>query len=96
MSDASSRTILEKGRFDGIVRRSNGSLLITDWGVKGNADAPPALHRVGDEGTGSVTTTNLSEWKGPADFDCAEGHGCWIPDLPGSAVEVIRPGERME
>lgn len=96
VSDSSSRTIVEEGRFDGIVRWSNGSLLITDWGVEGDSASTPALHRIGDAGTGSVTTIKLSDWKGPADFDCAKGHGCWIPDLPGGNVHVVRPGERMK
>jgi len=96
VSDMSSRTVVEQSRFDGIVRWSNGSLLITDWGVEGDSESTPALHRIGDGGTGSVTTIALSDWKGPADFDCAKGHGCWIPDLPGGSVHVVRPGERMK
>jgi hypothetical protein len=96
VSDASSRTVLEKGRFDGIARRPNERLLISDWGVKGAPESGPALHQVAEGGTGAVTTVELPEWQGPADFSCTEMHGCWIPDLPGSAVEVVRPAERMK
>lgn len=96
VTDASSRTILEAGRFDGIVLRPNGALLVTDWGVEDNSESTPALHRIGDVGAGSVTTIELPDWTDPADFDCAEGRGCWIPDLPGSVVKVVRPGERMK
>lgn len=96
LSDASSRTIVEKGRFDGIVLRPNDRILISDWGVEGASDPTPALHRVGEAGTGSVATIELSDWQGPADFDCSKTHGCWIPDLPGSAVHVVRPGERRK
>ena len=95
VADASSRTLVEKGRFDGVVLRPNGQVLISDWGVEGASDPTPALHRVADEGTGSVTTIDLSDWQGPADFDCSTAHGCWIPDLPGSAVHVVRPAQRM-
>ncbi len=94
--DESSRSLVEKGRFDGLVRRPNGHLLISDWGVEGDAESPPALHRVADDGRGAVTTIKLSDWTGPADFDCAEAHGCWIPDLPGGAVHVVRPENRMK
>jgi len=51
---------------------------------------------VDEGGVGEVTTIKLPEWQGPADFSCSKMHGCWIPDLPGSAVEVVRPEERMK
>ncbi|WP_105012455.1 hypothetical protein [Salinibacter sp. 10B] len=93
---STSRTLLEGGRLDGIVLRPNDTILISDWGVAADASPTRALHRVEDGGTGSVTTIALSDWKGPADFTCAQGRGCWIPDLPASAVEVVRPAERMK
>ncbi len=94
--DASTRTLLAEARFDGIVRRPGGNLLISDWGVEGDAESPPALHQVANHGAGAITTIALSGWTGPADFDCAGAHGCWVPDLPDSAVHVVRPEERME
>jgi len=94
--DASARTILEQGRFDGVVRRPDDRLLISGWGVDGDSASPPALYRVADGGSGSVTTIELPNWTGPADFDCARTRGCWIPDLPESAVRVVRPGERIK
>jgi sugar lactone lactonase YvrE len=96
VADASARTIVEKGRFDGIVLRPNEQLLITDWGVEGASAPTPALHRVAQAGTGPVTTIELTDWQGPADFSCAPTRGCWIPDLPGGVVEVVRPRERMK
>ena len=96
VEESTSRTLLEGGRFDGIVLRPNDTILISDWGVEADANPTRALHRVEDGGTGSVTTIALSDWKGPADFTCAQGRGCWIPDLPASAVEVVRPAERMK
>ncbi len=95
VSDASSRTILEGGRFDGIVLQENEQVLISDWGVENDAEAPPALHVVGDSGSGSVSTIELSDWQGPADFTCVDG-ACWIPDLPASVVHIVRPDERMD
>ena len=74
--------------------RPNGQILITDWGVKGGENTTPALHRIVGGETGSVMTIDLPEWQGPADFDCADTYGCWIPDLPGSAVHVVRPADR--
>ncbi len=96
VEETSPRTVLEGGRFDGILLRPNGSVLITDWGVEGAENPTRALHRVEDGGTGSVTTVELTDWQGPADFTCTQSGGCWIPDLPASTVEVVRPGERME
>mgnify|MGYP000314763516 CR=1 FL=1 len=96
VNEATSRTLIANGRFDGVVLRPNNRILISAWGVEGNAESPPALHQVTDDGMGSVTTIELSDWTGPADFDCAEAHGCWIPDLPGSAVHVVRPENRMK
>jgi DNA-binding beta-propeller fold protein YncE len=93
---SSSRTLVEKGRFDGVVLRPNEQILISDWGVEGASTPTPALHRVGEGGTGSVTTIELPGWQGPADFSCAPTRGCWIPDLPGGFVEVVRPDEREE
>lgn len=95
VADTTSRTLVEGGRFDGVVLRPNDQILISDWGVEGASNPTPALHRVAAGGTGSVTTIELPEWQGPADFTCAKAHGCWIPDLPGSVVNVVRPGERM-
>ena len=96
VTDASERTLIERGRFDGIALRPNEQLLITDWGVEGASDPTPALHRVAQAGTGPVTTVELADWQGPADFSCAPTRGCWIPDLPGNFVEVVRPGERLD
>lgn len=93
IAETTTRTIRSGGRFDGLVRH-NGALLISSWGVKGTDERPPVLYRVDDGGTGAVTTTPLSGWQGPADFDCTGGRGCWIPNLPGSSVEVVRPEER--
>ncbi len=92
--DASSRTIVENGRFDSVVHRPNGQILVSDWGVEGSDDSTPALHRIGEAGSGAVTTIELADWQGPADFVCDATHGCWIPDLPASTVYVVRPGER--
>lgn len=88
---SSTRTVKEGGRFDGIVRRGD-QLLISSWGVKGTSG--PALYRVEQTGRGPVTRMPLSDWSGAADFDCAPDRGCWIPDLPGSAVTVVRPADR--
>ena len=96
VEETSTRTLVEGGRFDGIVLRPNDRILITDWGVEGASDPTPALHRVAEGGTGAVTTIELPEWQGPADFSCSSTLGCWIPDLPASVVQVVRPGERME
>lgn len=96
VEEASTRTIVEGGRFDGIVLRPNDRILITDWGVEGASSPTPALHRVAEGGTGAVTTIELPEWQGPADFSCSSALGCWIPDLPASVVQVVRPGERIE
>lgn len=96
VSETTSRTLVEGGRFDGIVLRPNERILISDWGVEGASNPTAALHRVDEAGTGDVTTIKLPEWQGPADFTCAEGRGCWIPDLPGSVVNIVRPGERIE
>lgn len=95
VEETSTRTLVEGGRFDGVVLRPNGRVLISDWGVEGASDPTAALHVVGDDGTGEVTTIELPEWQGPADFECTQARGCWIPDLPGSVVNVVRPGERM-
>lgn len=95
VDDPSSRTLVDGGRFDGVVLRPNGRILISDWGVEGASDPTPALHSVADRGTGDVTTIELPEWQGPADFVCTSERGCWIPDLPASVVNVVRPGERM-
>ena len=96
VQESTSRTIQEGGRFDGVVLRPNGNILVSGWGVEGDAAAPPALYRVADGGTGSVSTIELPEWQGPADFVCSQSYGCWIPDLPASVVKVVRPGERLE
>jgi sugar lactone lactonase YvrE len=88
---SSTRTVKDGGRFDGIVRRGD-QLLISSWGVKGTSE--PALYRVGKKGRGAVTRMPLGDWSGAADFDCAPDRGCWIPDLPGSAVTVVRPTDR--
>jgi hypothetical protein len=96
VTDASARTLVEKGRFDGIVVRPDEQILISDWGVDGASNPTPALHRVAEAGTGSVTTMELLDWQGPADFSCAPTRGCWIPDLPGSLVEIVRPAARTE
>lgn len=95
VEDTSTRTLVEGGRFDGVVLRPNGQILISDWGVEGESDPTAALHSVADRGTGDVTTIELPEWQGPADFTCASERGCWIPDLPSSVVKIVRPGERM-
>lgn len=95
VEDTSSRMLVEGGRFDGVVLRPNGKILISDWGVEGASDPTAALHSVADRGTGDVTTIELPDWQGPADFACASERGCWIPDLPASVVKVVRPGERM-
>lgn len=92
--NTAAQTIVAKGRFDGVVQRPNGTLLISDWGVEGVENPTPALHRVDPSGEGASTTVELSGWEGPADFACAHPHGCWIPDLPASAVHVVHPGER--
>lgn len=94
VSGSSSRTILEEARFDGIVHHEDDHLLISDWGIEGDSDAPPALHRVADHGNGDVTTIEVSDWQGPADFECGAQRGCWIPDLPASTVTVVRPHQR--
>lgn len=93
VAETSTRTIQSGGRFDGLVRRDD-ALLVTSWGVKGDDEHPPALYRIEDEGTGSVTSIPLSAWQGPADFDCTEARGCWIPNLPGRQVGVVRPPTR--
>jgi len=95
VEETSSRTLVEGGRFDGVVLRPNGRVLISDWGVEGASNPTAALHVVNDGGTGEVTTIERPEWQGPADFVCTQARGCWIPDLPGSVVNVVRPGERM-
>jgi sugar lactone lactonase YvrE len=95
VEETSTRTLVEGGRFDGVVLRPNGRVLISDWGVEGASDPTAALHIVGEDGTGEVRTIELPEWQGPADFSCTQARGCWIPDLPGSVVNVVRPGERM-
>lgn len=95
VEDTATRTLVEGGRLDGIVLRPNERILISDWGVAGASDPTPALHRVADGGTGAVTTLELPEWQGPADFTCSATRGCWIPDLPASVVQVVRPAERM-
>jgi len=94
VTNTSERTLVEKGRFDGIVLRPNEQILISDWGVEGASNPTAALHRIAEGGTGAVTTIELPDWQGPADFSCAPTRGCWIPDLPGSVVEVIRPSAR--
>lgn len=95
VSDASSRTILEGGRFDGIVLQDDEQVVISDWGIEDDAEAPPALHLVEETGSGSVSTIELSDWQGPADFTCVDG-ACWIPDLPASVVHIVRPDERAD
>jgi DNA-binding beta-propeller fold protein YncE len=95
VEDTASRTLVEGGRFDGVVLRPDNRILISDWGVAGASDPTPALHRVAAGGTGAVATIELPEWQGPADFDCSAARGCWIPDLPASVMRVVRPGERM-
>lgn len=87
----STRRIRAGDRFDGIVHR-DGTVFISAWGVKGTSG--PALYRVAEAGRGAVTRVPLSGWGGAADFDCADGRGCWIPDLPGNAVTVVRPESR--
>jgi len=94
VTDSRSRTVKEGGRFDGIVLRPNDTVLISDWGVESAENTTPALHRVTLGEGGAITTIDLPEWQGPADFTCAETYGCWIPDLPGGTVEIVRPGER--
>lgn len=96
VQETSSRTLVDGGRFDGVVLQSNEQLLISDWGVEGASNPTAALHRVEEAGTGSVTTIELPEWQGPADFVCSDARGCWIPDLPAGVVNVVRPGERMD
>lgn len=96
VQESSSRTLVEGGRFDGVVLQSNEQLWISDWGVEGASNPTATLHRVKEAGTGSVTTIELPEWQGPADFVCSEARGCWIPDLPAGVVNVVRPGERMD
>lgn len=95
IEDTSTRTLVEGGRFDGVVLGPNGHILISDWGVEGASNPTAALHRVADHGTGEVTTIELRDWQGPADFTCANDRGCWIPDLPASVVTVVRPDERL-
>lgn len=95
VEETSTRTLVEGGRFDGVVLRPDGRVLISDWGVEGASDPTAALHIVGEHDMGEVTTIELPEWEGPADFECTRAHGCWIPDLPASVVNVVRPGERM-
>lgn len=95
VSDTSSETLVEGGRFDGVVRQDDGQLLITDWGVEGASDPTPALHQVDADATEIGSTIELSDWQGPADFTCVEGF-CWIPDLPASVVRIVRPDERMD
>jgi hypothetical protein len=94
VQDTASRTLVEKGRFDGVVLRPDGNLLISDWGAEGADNSTPVLHRVEAAGTGAVTTIELPDWKGPADFACSAMWGCWVPDLPAGMVRVVRPGER--
>ena len=94
VQDTASRTLVEKGRFDGVVLRPDGNLLISDWGAEGADNPTPVLHRVEAAGTGAVTTIELPDWKGPADFACSATRGCWVPDLPAGMVRVVRPGER--
>lgn len=96
VTDASARTLVEKGRFDGVVVRPDEQILISDWGVDGASNPTPALHRVAEAGTGPVTTMELPDWQGPADFSCAPTRGCWIPDLPGNFVEIVRSAARTE
>ena len=88
---SSTRSVQDDGRFDGIVRRGD-QLFISSWGVKGTSG--PALYQITEAGQGAVTRIPLSDWKGAADFDCAPDRGCWVPDLPGSAVTVVRPTVR--
>lgn len=92
--DTRSRMVKKGGRFDGIVLRPNDTVLISDWGVETAEKTTPALHRVTLGEGGAITTIDLPEWQGPADFTCAETYGCWIPDLPGGTVEIVRPGDR--
>lgn len=96
VSNASSQTLVQNGRFDGVILTPDGHVLISDWGAEGASDPTPALHRVGSEGTGTVATLELSNWQGPADFVCTTTHGCWIPDLPAGTVTVVHPYERWE
>lgn len=91
VQEPSSRTIQAGDRLDGVVRRGT-TVLISAWGEKGTSG--PALYRVADRGTGTVTRLPLSDWSGAADFDCVEGGGCWVPDLPGNAVTIVRPEQR--
>lgn len=95
VNEASSRTLLEGGQFDGIVMQSDDQLLISDWGVEGDDEAAQALHVVGTAESDSLSTIELTDWQGPADFSCAAG-ACWIPDLPASVVHIVRPGQRMD
>lgn len=89
---SSTRSVHDGGRFDGIVRRDD-QILISSWGVKGTS--APALYRIADAGRGAVTRILLSGWNGAADFDCTPNRGCWVPDLPGNAVTVVRPANRV-
>lgn len=93
VSSATSRTIVEGGRFDGVVLQPNDRLLISDWGPT-EGDAGPALHLVG-RSQEMAETIDLADWQGPADFTCTEG-ACWIPDLPASTVRVVRPDARLD
>lgn len=88
---SSSRTIVENGRFDGVVLWPDDQLLISDWGPPEDG-AGPALHRV--DRTGEMSTAiDLTDWDGPADFACVQG-SCWIPDLPANVVRIVRPNAR--
>lgn len=78
------------GLLDGIARRSDGSLLVSDWIA---FDHPVSGQLVtlapnGTEGTPLPTDIPLV---GPADFTIDADGALWVPALPANAVVILPP-----
>ena len=69
------------GRLDGVYEMRDGSLLVTDWNTG-------SLFRWSAKGGKEELARGF---KGPADF-CVMGDTVYVPDLPGSALRIIRLG----